>query len=329
MSVNPPWPKIDLPSPAWTDAYARGQADLAQRLRHTSDAWTRFAARYVQRAWPIGAPPNHDYANKGISVAQGYWLAWTIFALDGDAEKLETVLAHDLVEDDPFSADPLRMMVALQSQAWMCAALGCPLPRGHADAVAQTQARFSLLPPLDQRLAQLWAAPNDPQDEILLPLLADLQSLAADPHRLPTIIDRCLLLIQLLHHRQEGALAHALAVTAADGCSRDPACHLYLPPLLLDGVLGLVPAAADNLVTWHLPDAFAQIAVTDYHVGKASLLLRAIQDPQAGDHVHVITDALLTLEIVTPERTYVEALTAGEHWVRLTVLDRTDVMRNW
>ena len=328
MSVNLAWPQIDLPSPAWTDAYARGQADLARRLQHTPDAWTVFCARYVYRDWSIGASLNPGYANTSISVAAAYWLAWSVFGLDGDEEKLAAVLAHDLVEDDPFSADPLRMMVALQSQAWMCAALGRPLPRGHADAVAQTQARFGLLPPLDQRLAQLWTAPDDPQDAVLLSLLDDLKSLAAHPHRLPTIIDRCLLLIQLLHHRHEGALAHDLAVIAADGCSHDPALHAYLPPLLLDGVLGLVPAAAENFVTWHLPDTFAQIAVTDYDVGKASLSLRAIQDRQAGDHIHVITDAPFTLEIVTAERTYVEALTAGEHWVRLTVLDRTDVRRN-
>jgi hypothetical protein len=242
MSVNLFWPKIELPSPAWTDAYARGQADLARRIQHTPDAWTLFCARYTYRDWPVGARLNLGYANKSISVAQGYWLAWTIFALDGDAEKLETVLAHDLVEDDPFSADPLRMVVALQAQAWMCAALGCPLPRGHADAVAQTQARFGLLPPLDQRLAQLWADPDDSQETVLLPLLADLKSLAADPARLPTVIDRCLLLNQLLHHRQEGTLAHDLAVTAADGCSHNPHLHLYLPPLLR-------PQISDDLLT--------------------------------------------------------------------------------
>lgn len=328
MSFNLVWPQIDLPSPVWTNAYARGQADLARRVQHSPDAWVLFCARYAYRDLPIGSLPNLGYANTSISVAAAYGLAWSLFGLDGDVEKLEAVFAHDLVEDDPFSADPLRMMVALQSQAWMCEALGRPLPRGHADVLAQTQARFPLLPPLDQRLAQLWADPDEPQETVLLPLLADLKSLAADPIRLPTIIDRCLLLIQLLHHRQDGALAHDMVILAADGCSRDPSLHLYLPPLLLDGVLGLVPAAAENFVTWHLPDTFAQIAVTDYHVGKASLSLRAIQDPQAGDHVHVVTDAPLTLEIVTAERTYVEALTAGEHWVRLTVLDRTDVMRN-
>ncbi len=334
MPLNQTWPQIDLPSPVWTDAYEHGWADLARRVQSTvdkglsPDAWTVFCARYLCQQWPLIDSPSFGYANKMVSVAQAYWLEWTLFGHCADPTRLEAVLAHDLAEDDPFNADPLRAMVALQSATWMCEALGRPRPGWVAKTVRQTRGRFHLLPPLDQRLAQLWADPDDLQEAILRPLLDDLHILAADRRRLPTIIDRCLLLIQLLHHGQEHALAHALAVTAAEGCSRRPSMYLYLPPLLLDGVLGLIPSAAESFLTCYLPDAFTPRAVTRYAVGSASVSLRAKHEIGAGDQIHVVTDAPLTLEIVTEQRSYVEALAAGEHQITLTVLDRTDVMPN-
>jgi hypothetical protein len=162
-------------------------------------------------------------------------------------------------------------------------------------------------------------------------VLPDLHNVGEEWQNPPTArkamggwLEERLLLLALLPWDQDTERRQRLAQIAVDLCVSHEELHFYLPPLLLDHIIGCQPDGEERFLTWQLY-ADPPIGVERYPLGNVSLSLYAKQEKGEGTHLLIETSAPVAVEIVTAERTYLELLAAGQHDLTLTVLDRTDV----
>jgi hypothetical protein len=227
------------------------------------------------------------------------WLELALFHLSGNRERLQRVFPLCMAATAPETqkrGDGLRGLVQDRALNEIARILDQPLPKE--------------------------GPPTTRMD--LSTVLGEQPHPMAEEGATAAWVENCLLWLWLLRAEQEADQHQHLSQLVANVCVERPALHCYLPPLLLDGVVGCQPNAVDHSLTWWLYTD-PPIGVAHYRLGDASLSLHAKQERGAGTRLSVETTAPLTLEIVTPERSYLEILAAGQHGMLLTVLDRTDV----
>jgi hypothetical protein len=296
-----PRPRIIHHNGAWVDAYENGWAQLACAAE--GRPWTIYCARYAWGGWPVESTLDNLYTKNKAGREEDPLLAWlelALFRLTGNRERLQRVfplcMAALPVPEAKKTGDRLRGLVHDRALNEIARILDQPLPKQ-----GQPTAGLDLSTVVGER-------PHP---------LAEEGATAA-------WVENCLLCLWLLRAEQEADQHQHLSQLVANVCVERPALHCYLPPLLLDGVVGCQPNAGDQSLTWWLYTD-PPIGVEHYRLGDASLSLHAEQERGAGTRLSVETNAPLTLEIVTPERSYLEILAAGQHEMLLTVLDRTDV----
>lgn len=299
------WPKIIHHHRTWVDAYENGWAQLrAVMVDGDSMAdtllWALYCARYAWRRWPIEKTLDYVYTKGNSGFDQRSLLPWlelALYRLTGDRGRLRRIYPQpETVAVEEANGDQLVRWV-------------------------HGRARTEIAHLLDH------SPRADVQFIHRMDLSAALKSLSVPPvveDERAVWVQNCLLLLWLLRAEQEGDAHQRLAQSVAAFCVERPALHRYLPPLLLDGVLGYQPDAEERTLTWWLY-ADPPIGVEGYPLAHTSVSLHAKQEERAGTLLSIQTNAPLTLEIITPARSYLEVLAAGQHDLVLTVLDRTDV----
>jgi hypothetical protein len=313
MDLQPAWPTLIHKNRAWVEAYEHGWAQLQAVL--VDEAWTDggrlpwaiYCARYLWKHWPIQAALDSLYMKGdagGASDGQLAWLEWECFRLTGDRARLQ------------------RRFPTLW-EAWQ--ARNQRTPHGEVDALGwlvQSQALGEISRTLEHPLAGVGSAREVLPD--LHSFQEEMRGLPTDSRSISTWLERCLLLLTLLRCNHEVGVYQRLLGVAVDACVAQPKLHRYLPPLLIDGVVGCVPNGGERYLTWWLY-AEPPIGIETYALGSACVSLLAKQESGSGATILVETNAAAVLEIVTTERTYLEVLNAGQHELTLTVLDRSDV----
>jgi hypothetical protein len=312
MDLQTVWPTFTHNNRAWVEAYEHGWAQLQaifinpDRTEGKGLAWAIYCARYLWQHWPIQAALDFLYTKddpRGSSDPLLAWLEWECFRLTGDRDRLQR--SFPLLWE-AWQARNQRTYAEADALGWLI----------------QSQALGEISHTLKHPLAGVTHKKE---------ILPDLYSFQEEMRRLPTDsgslltwLERCLLLLSLLRSNYEVVAYQRLLRIAVDLCVAQPELHHYLPPLLIDGVIGCVPNGGERYLTWWLY-ADPPIGVGNYALGLASLSLRAKQESGSGVAILVATSAPIILEIVTTERTYLEVLDSGNHALTLTVLDRSDV----
>lgn len=307
------WPTLIHENHAWVEAYEHGWAQLQAIL--VDEVWTDrddlpwaiYCARYLWQHWPIETALNYVYTKSGPGSANAprlAWLEWECFRLNGNRKRLHQTFPllweawqAQIQRTHSGEFDHLKWLVQSQSLAEISHTLSHPLP-----GVIHKK---EFLPDLQG-------------------FREEMQTLPSDSRSIAAWLERALLLLSLLCSNHEGLAYQHLLRSAVDLCVAHPELHRYLPPLLIDGVLGCIPNGGERSLTWWLY-AEPPLGIQRYPLGSASLSLHAKQEQGAGTRITVETDAPVILEIVTAERSYLEVLDAGNHELTLTVLDRSDV----
>jgi hypothetical protein len=312
MDSQSVWPALIHKKRAWVEAYEHGWTQLQAIV--TEEAWTDkedlpwaiYCARYLWQRWRIEAALDSVYAKEGTNSANDpplAWLEWECFRLSGNCERLhrtfpllwEAWQALQRGKDGEF--DALTWLIQSQALAEISHALKDPLP-----GVIHKK---EILPDLHS-------------------FLEEMQKLPADSSSVSIWLERALLLLSLLRSNHDAVGYQHLLRIAVDLCVSQPQLHRYLPPLLIDGVIGCVPNGGERYLTWWLY-ADPPLGIERYALGIASLSLHAKREEGVGTRITAETSAPAILEIITAERSYLELLDVGKHELTLTVLDRTDV----
>jgi hypothetical protein len=356
------WPQFIHSNQQWQLGYQAGWLEAKERLAEgvkvhplRQTLWLLYSARYAWAAWPLESW--FDQAQSLIPVgdssptpieAQVIWLEWQFYLLSGHVERVQKCFDHfadraDTVHHFPLqSNERIWRVIGLSTLAEMADRLRQPeraavYKRRAVDAGQQVfPAPEEDIAAFEDALASLWMAQPGPSTaDRLLALTqiiqdAPLGQASLDIKRQSRTseawMEHSLLFMALLRRLQEPELLQDVA-EAAIACSL-PHRHrwIYLPSLMLDGVVGLEADAAHDLLSWWLY-ADLPLGVQGLKLGRGEISLQAQPEQGAGAHILIHTSHSLTLEISTHERSYMEQLSPGEHRMLLTVLDRTDVRR--
>jgi hypothetical protein len=313
MDLQTAWPTLIHGNGAWVEAYEHGWAQLQAVL--VEEAWTDggglpwaiYSGRYLWKHWPIQTALDSLYMKGhagGASNGQLAWLEWEYFRLTGDRDRLQRSF-------------PL-LWEAWQARNQRTADAGIDALTWLIQSQSLGEISHTLKHPLPGVIHKKEALPN------LQGFREEMRKRPSDSGSAAAWLERSLLLLSLLRANHEVVAYQHLLGVAVDLCVSHPELHRYLPPLLIDGVIGCVPNGGTRYLTWWLY-ANPPIGIERYALGIASLSLHAKQEESAGTRILVETSAPTVLEIVTTERTYLEVLDAGSHELTLTVLDRSDV----
>jgi hypothetical protein len=348
------WPGITHSNRQWLLAYEGGWRELEAQgaggvggRRLQEFLWILTCARYAWDSWPIESVLDQAWdvlpggeRHPSVQEAQAVWLEWQLYLLSGRVERLQRCVDHFAghVYEAPHlqSSGLLWPVIALSTLAEMADRLDQPKLTGHYGRRAMEAGQQAHSPAAEgpaavaREMASLWLAPPGSSTTTALERLVDIvketlssensqEHRAADPG-----VELSLLLMALLRRRQEVALLGAVAEAAIARCLPHRQRWRYLPPLLIDGVVGLEVDAGHNLLSWWLY-ASLPLGIEGLPFGSGQLSLQAEPKQGAGARISIHSSQPLTLEINTHERSYVEQLSPGEHTMLLTVLDRTDV----
>lgn len=347
MDAQMAWPVVQHENHTWLDAYQSGWTQLYHLIESraceqspSARRWTVYCARYAWRSWPL-ATILDGCDTPGEAPAA--WLEWELYRLSGDVVRLERCFQRwagrtdaRLPDAHPRALDPLWRVIDLQALVWIATALGRPdwecsaLVEAAARSARQTPHAGGGAGPFDSELARLWLAQSS---ELGVQTAASLarQFAALFPHTAGNTpahrscwVQRGLLLLSLLRRLQEPEGVRRLAMHLLETCATAPDLHIYVPVLLIDGVLGCEPDAPAQFLSWWLYTS-PPLGIDRLQIGAATVTCQAPRELGQGTQVIVRNSDILTLEILTPERNYLEHLAPGTHRLTLTVLDRTDV----